>query len=430
MAVTVRWPAVRRRWSLALALLAAAVLTGCTATAGEQDRAARARPAAADVRCAEAGGGSWQEVTLPAPPDAPAGGQVVVTDLLSGGEEGVWAAVGAIRDPDGGEVPAAWHSTDGERWRADRMVPVSPDGARQRLIEVARTGSTSVAVGMYFSRTEARPRPSAWRDGGDGVWREVPAHRELFGGPRAVGLEDIAAGEPGFLIAGPWRGADDAAIAGVWRSPDGAAWTRPSEGTPLTGGSEEVVHPAGVSVGEAGVALVGSTMPTVNALARMEDGAAWFSADGERWTRVDGGGAFGGRGTQKLTAVTATPSGFAAVGVEEQDGTLRPAAWTSPDGRAWAQSPQPAFAGVTDTDGDATLTSVTTARGGCLLAAGVVGTTPRLWASRDGRAWAPVALPATLPADPEQVTVAAGQNRLLVTFTGQDSSEVWLRVKG
>lgn len=402
---------------------------GATDPAGRDQASGSSQAGAAGSSGLCGGGGGdtgWRPVAAP-PGDGSRG--VVVEDLLPGagatGDTGSasWTAVGA-RVVGGADnvAPAAWRlANDG--WVADRTVASTLFGREQRLIGVGRHDGHLAAMGLVYSDFEARPRPSAWAEH-DGVWREVPTLREVFGGPRTQGMTDMASGELGFVVVGARDDRRGQQMAGVWRSPDGLDWTPPPQDTPLTGASGEVVTPLGVAIGPSGVVVVGTSLPLTDVLPDVEDGAVWWSGDGRRWERVHAGAVFGGPGTQQPTVVTWSGSAFVAVGsaADEVGGRLRPAAWVSPDGRSWRRAPVDAFGG--GSEADARLTSLVSADG-CMIAGGLVGTSPRLWTSTDGLAWTPMQPPALELDAHGKVLAAADQGELLVVLSEPTSSRVW-----
>ena len=156
-----------------------------------------------------------------------------------------------------------------------------------------------------------------------------PAQADLLVPYAAGAMTALAPFGDGF-IAGGYR--DDPlhnrASAAAWRSTDGLTWHADEANGVFAGGriwgvatSRDVV----VAVGTRGDPNYGPA-------------AAWRWTPSTGWqpARIepDAGGA--------MQAVTATPTGFVAVGLDEHDQGAR--AWTSPDGLTWTAAPdQPAF---------------------------------------------------------------------------------------
>jgi hypothetical protein len=132
------------------------------------------------------------------------------------------------------------------------------------------------------------------------------------------------------FIAGGYR--DDplhaTASAAVWRSSDGLTWHVDDGAGDFMGG-----RIWGMAANDGAVVAVGT-----NGDPNYGPAAAW------RWTAADGWrrGRVGPDDSGAMRAVTATPSGFVAVGLNGHDDGAR--TWTSPDGLTWTAAPdQPAF---------------------------------------------------------------------------------------
>ncbi|HZD37156.1 MAG TPA: hypothetical protein VE664_00795, partial [Actinomycetes bacterium] len=247
-----------------------------------------------------------------------------------------WLAVGSVRQPGSRPAPAVWTSPDGRRWRRDPVEPVTMDGAVSRLLDVARWGRVAAAIGVTFSRTEGVARPSAWSSRDGGSWREAPANRELFGGPAGLGVDAVAAGPLGLVVAGLRTGRDNRMFAAVWRSDDGRRWQPPRQAPGLTAAPAEAIAVLDAAVGPRGVVVAGRAVRASDPA----DGVVWFGAGAGRWERVaPGPAALGGPGAQEVDRVVAVGTGFVAVGLAGPPGGRGPAAWTSPDGRVWLRAP-------------------------------------------------------------------------------------------
>jgi hypothetical protein len=389
------------------------------------------------------------------PTTAPAGGT---------GSAGGLAAAGTL-------APAVWTSRDGAEWTRAKVEPVTLDGAVDRLLGVARWGSTAAAVGVAFNRNEGVARPSAWASQSNGPWREAPANRELFGGPAGQGVTAVGAGPLGLAVLGPRTGSDNRTFVAVWRSRNGRTWLPPQQDPVLTASPTEPVAPLGVAVGARAIVVTGKVIRVDDPA----DGAIWTGrAPNARpttvpassatdpatttapppggsgagpggtgptpggtsgtdaisrdlhWERVAPGPAgLGGEGVQEVDQVVAVGQGFVAAGLAGEPGRLQPVSWTSADGRSWRRWPAAATVGV------GRLTSLTAGPGG-LLAAGVAGSGACLWRSSDGRAWMAEPLPAAAarPAGPQRALAAGGGARTLLIVQRQVSAEVWARADG
>jgi hypothetical protein len=205
-------------------------------------------------------------------------------------------------------------------------------------------------------RPKARPRATCVRPCGIGtlmgLGHEVPAPRELFGGPRGGGLAAVATTTTGFVVAGGWTGIDGHFDIGVWTSADGTSWT-PLDGQPdLSPRTGESIRAISASGGGAGVILAGEAD-----LGAVRQGVVWWSAEGNHWERRDVAGSL------SVQQVVAVPVRFVALGIGA-DGAA--ASWRSADGRSWRPAGRlPAARGVTLT--------TAAADGASVIAGGVAG---------------------------------------------------------
>jgi hypothetical protein len=475
--------------ALGLALAGLLALAACTGRASPGDRRSAA-PGTGGCPVAS-GDGGWRRLAVLTGSGAETAAEV--TGVAAGSNGQPWVAVGAVRSggpppsigtPAGGTgsaggsaevgtlAPAVWTSRDGAEWTRAKVEPVTLDGAVDRLLGVARWGSTAAAVGVAFNRNEGVARPSAWASQSDGPWREAPANRELFGGPAGQGVTAVGAGPLGLAVLGPRTGSDNRTFVAVWRSRDGRTWLPPQQDPVLTASPTEPVAPLGVAVGSRAIVVTGKAIRVDDPA----DGAIWTgtapnagpttapapsdtgpaatttapppggSGAGPggtgptlggtsgtdaisrdlHWERVAPGPAgLGGEGVQEVDQVVALGHGFVAAGLVGEPGRLQPVSWTSADGRSWRRWPMAATVGV------GRLTSLRAGPGG-LLAAGVAGSGACLWRSSDGRAWTPEPLPAAAarPTGLERALAAGDGARTLLIVQRQGSAEVWASANG
>jgi hypothetical protein len=340
------------------------------------------------------------------------------------------APVGAVGVPAAGAalVPAVWTSADGQQWLRAPVEPVTLDGAADRLLGVARYGSTAAAVGVTFNHNEGVGRPSGWASRGGGPLQEARANRELFGGPAGLGVSGVGAGPLGLAILGLRNGSDNHLFIAVWRSTDGRVWSPPVEHPALTARPAEAPAALGVAVGSSAIVVGGRTVQVDDPA----DAVIWTgvpattTAGGMRWVRVPPGPAgLGGAGAQEVDRVAWTGSGFVAAGLDGDRGRQQLVSWSSADGLDWQRGQAAAPAGVSR------LTSLSAGDGG-LLAAGTAGATACLWRSPDGRSWTAEPLPAAAasPAGLQGAFAAADAERTLLIVQGQGRAEVWARPSG
>jgi hypothetical protein len=203
--------------------------------------------------------------------------------------------------------------------------------SRVILDAVGASAGTEVAAGA------ANGGPALWvsADGGS-TWT-----RAALGGPASLSrpgsgqIAGVAHGRAGWVAAGTTL----AAVGGplVISSPDARSWT--ATGGIAGQGAGSAVG-AAVAAGPAGYVIVGHQSTGRNGATVA---AAWYAPGLSGWrSAAVAGAAVTGQGQQMMSAVTATTSGFAAVG---SAGT-RAAAWLSADGRSWRQVSLAGPAGV------------------------------------------------------------------------------------
>jgi serine/threonine protein kinase len=215
--------------------------------------------------------------------------------------------------------------------------------------------------------------PAIWRRGTSGAWTLVSAASQAPGTGKLTG---VAHGKAGWLAVG------DAVSGGIQQplimtSADGITWQ--SNGTPAAlAGSGSYV--SGVTAGLGGYVVVGKQVTPGRTFAAM-----WWSTDLQNWVLGNNGHLDGRLKSSTVYAVTATSSGFVAVGTHATSHTT----WTSPDGRNWSFQDMTLPAGASE----ATLRMVAVNGGGSVAAAGYAvtkagGDIPIVEISSDGgRNW-------------------------------------------
>ena len=299
---------------------------------------------------------------------------------------------------------------------AARMVDIAKiPGAVEPQVAVnsiAAQGGTQVAVGS------ANGYPAAWTSGnGGGTWtRAVGALPAVLGRPGSQRLTSVTHGPMGWLAVGDvTASAPEHPVVVV--SADGTSW-QAADGERVFGASGLFTEQAAANA--RGYVIVGHQnvrrVQNGRVVSVRTEAAVWWSPILSGWQR--GGdataGALDGTGNRQMNAVTASGSGFVAVGSHGD----QPSAWTSADGgRTWRLADLPMPVGSTR----AVLEHVASV-GRLVVAVGTAVTTagravPFAASSANGGAsWAESALP--VPAGLTSVTalVAAGG-----TFTATGS---------
>ncbi|WP_031166715.1 hypothetical protein [Streptosporangium roseum] len=168
-----------------------------------------------------------------------------------------------------------WTSTDGESWQAGGPAQVLGGSRRQALSDVAQSRRGWLAVGSTM--TDASSTEPLLVTSADGVnWRRTPVLGALA--PAAehdyLAPHAVAAGPSGYVLAGEDRG-PAGTVPAVWFSPDLKRYTRAGK-LPAGGGGVRLHDVSATSSGYVAVGGAGN--------AEHETGVVWVSADGVDWT--------------------------------------------------------------------------------------------------------------------------------------------------
>ena len=393
-----------------------AVLTGVTGGTGQAGRNLTA--------FASADGQTWHQ----ARPFGAAAAEDVSGVALA--PDGAVVTAGISDAPDGRQPVLALTGVNAAAQRVDiAKIPgaVEPQVA---VNSIAAQGSTQVAVGS------ANGYPAAWTSGNGGsTWtRAVGALPAVLSRPGSQRLTSVTHGPMGWLAVGDvTAGAPEHPVVVV--SADGTSW-QAADGERVFGASGLFTEQAAANA--RGYVIVGHQdimqMQNGRVVSVRTEAAVWWSATLTGWQRAGDAtaGALDGTGDRQMNAVTASGSGFVAVGSHG----AQPSAWTSADGgRTWRQAYLPLPVGSTR----AVLGRVASA-GRVVVAVGTAVTTdgrsvPFAASSANGGAsWAESALP--VPADLTSVTaLAAAGGSFTATGTygstpGHQNVVVWTSADG
>jgi hypothetical protein len=252
-----------------------------------------------------------------------------------------------------------WRSRDGAMWRL-----VANDKAFQygRMNAVAANGTRLVAVGYRSLRDGIEPLGAAWTSIDGSIWhlaRDVP----IFDDVVATGSDFVAVANS---EVGP----------SIWSSADGNAWRR-TVGNDL--GSGVAIRLIQL---EDGYLMIG-TDDVSGDDGYTSIGVIWRSANGITWERVPAQASL-----EQASIDDAARIGDLYVAVGPSDVEEGGFALISTDGITWARTTEPPFAGV-----GLMVNRLMSAHGALVLTGWDPGATTspfRAWTSSDGRSWAEV----------------------------------------
>jgi hypothetical protein len=365
-----------------------------------------AEPPHPDQPLLEAG---WQEVALPIPPGP--GNRIILRESVHCG--GKWYLVGGIGDPSvtgdyGMETrPAVWVSEDGSTWGNMRLTPRDYYGERVVFYSAGCREGKIAVIGSKTGGAHGNPRINTWYQQDDGSLNQVLADFELYNGPNFMNVSRIVAGPDSWLIAG-----NRMPGATVWLSPAATAF-RIVEGAP-----ELASDPRGETWAADAVATPQGWLVVGGMLFRGRtdrDPMSFTSKDGVSWAR---------------TVVTATPEYEEFQRVTASNGVVWAAGVRGSTFGVWR------YAGgkweLTGEFGDLTGGSAAPAvkslisHGTGLIMAGGTGSAHEIWASRDGRSWRQVALPAPTPVGAERtISINDHDQRILMVIDDGQRGRAW-----
>jgi hypothetical protein len=158
--------------------------------------------------------------------------------------------------------PGLWLGDGGGRWHNVDLAPATYYGHRAVLFRIASDGRRVVALGRRIGGTHGNPRFTSWT-GTPAALHETEQPFELFGGPDAIGVTDLAMTAGGGVVLGSWSHHGDPAGVAVWRQ-DGDTWQRfdraPGLASEVTDVGSELTTPAAVTSRAGEPVLVGWTV--------------------------------------------------------------------------------------------------------------------------------------------------------------------------
>ncbi|GAA1807162.1 hypothetical protein [Actinomadura chokoriensis] len=279
-----------------------------------------------------------------------------------------WVAVGY--DQAAPRRPLVVTSADGTTWQAaDSGAAFAAGKTGQPVTYAVTAGSQGYAVigtQGYSVATWFSPDLKTWTRG-----TGADPKMMVGGQTNPRWMLDVASGPFGFAAVGGSRGAQGNRPS-VWLSPDGKTWTLQELQLPASGVTE--AHLTHVAARENTIVAAG-----IAATAKGIDWIGYVSTDGGRtWRPIPSPS---GGTLVTVTAMAATPKGFAATGTSGRAGATDVVSWTSSDGVSWKAS-TPGGTGLAGV-GDQQITGLA-AFGGTLLGVGrsadANGDQPVLWA--------------------------------------------------
>lgn len=224
----------------------AAGLAGCT---GEHPAASSSR---GTVLAFAQSPVTWRQ--LPLPPGALRLSQVTAAgdQLLVSGQRGSGDAA----------PPGLWRGDTSGTWTSVRLAPVTYYGRRAELFRVVSDGQQVVALGRRIGGAHGNPRVTSWTGTLDKV-SETEQPFELFGGPNAISVSDLALDAHGAVALGAWAAHGEPSGITLWRQ-RGTTWQRfdrlPGLASQVTVVGSDLTSPGAIAVRGGEAVVVGRTV--------------------------------------------------------------------------------------------------------------------------------------------------------------------------
>ena len=203
---------------------------------------------------------------------------------------------------------AVWTSPDGLAWTMVPRTSISSGDVygNAMMHDVIEGGPGLIAVGRVGDSAAVWTSPDGF------AWSRVAHDPVVFGGgPVETEMLSVTAGGPGYVAV---SAISDTGM-GVWTSPDGTTWSAVSLDPDVFDGDEEMT------------VIIGTATGLISAGMEGHDAAAWFSADGVTWTRLNHGGTFDSEGLEGINDIAIVDDGLVAVGWSNRDGEWSGSVW-------------------------------------------------------------------------------------------------------
>jgi len=301
---------------------------------------------------------------------------------------------------------------------------VGPDlGGCSVTTAVVRHFGELLAVCQDFANLTVQVLTST--DGRSWTHNEPTGLQPLVAG-HVVLLNGLADSNDGMLVLVGAEASEDISSgdAAAWTSADGLHWNRANSIAAF--GDADLLA---VTATRSGFVAVGDDgFPGGNVQEpTLRGGAVWHSADGRIWERLPGLASFAHR---QLQGIVVTPSRDLIWGAAAFDDA---GIWTSDDGRSWVLASEPT-GGTWGQIGQVLPTDYGYVAVGAAASSGSgVGTVGEIWTSADGRAWVPVPIGGTGStigfwgiAEAEANLVAMANGGAVAASTDGGSTWMWL----
>src|SRR3954470_3460132 len=292
------------------------IVVGSDTSSGSEDAAVWLSP----------DGNTWNKV-----PSAPLGGpgKQSMNRVSSTSTNVGLLGVGSTTDTDDGTQDGAiWSSTaGGNNWTLQPVGELGGPGDQEVLrVTVLKSGITTGFVAVGTSTLNGDSDAAVWTSVDGQTWVRVPDPDGVLGGDGNQGMTDVQQVDD-LLVAGGFD-TGDGLDAAIWTSSNGTDWTLLS--SDLAEAGDQVINRILTTKPVEGLAVPAIIAGGTSTVDGDQDGAIWYSDDGETWNReTSSAAALGGQNAQSVNTISLLRGLVVAVGSDASAGDDNAGVWTA-----------------------------------------------------------------------------------------------------
>jgi hypothetical protein len=158
-------------------------------------------------------------------------------------------------------------------------------------------------------------------------WVRAPDPDGILGGDGNQGMTDVQ--EFGDLLVAGGFDTGDGLDGAIWTSSNGTDWTQVTSDE-LGGDGDQVIKRILTTKPVEGLAVPAIVAAGTSTVDGDQDGALWYSDDGEAWNReTSSEAALGGQNAQSINTISQLRTGLVAVGSDASAGDDNAGVWTA-----------------------------------------------------------------------------------------------------
>jgi len=247
----------------------------------------------------------------------------------TGTDVGILGVGSTTNTDDGTQDGAIWSSTDGgNSWTLLPAGDLGGPGDQEVLrVTVLRSGITTGFIAVGTSTLNGDSDAAVWTSVDGQEWVRAPDPDGILGGDGNQGMTDVQ--EFGDLLVAGGFDTGDGLDGAIWTSSNGTDWTQVTSDE-LGGAGDQVIKRILTTKPVEGLAVPAIVAAGTSTVDGDQDGALWYSDDGEAWNReTSSEAALGGQNAQSINTISQLRTGLVAVGSDASAGDDNAGVWTA-----------------------------------------------------------------------------------------------------